>query len=325
LPARTDARGLLHAVESTIRNRRLFEEGAHVIVACSGGGDSVALLLALVALSDRLSLRVSCAAVDHGLRPEAKDEVAFVGAIAGAHGVPFYALAVDVGLGASVQAHARERRYAALLSLATSLGADCVATGHTLDDQAETVLSRLLRDGGLRGLSALLPRREDGVVRPLIDCSRASLRAYLSSKSQPFLEDPSNHDGRFERVRIRRELLPLLESIRPRATEKLALLADEARALTHDLEHEDARVRSLSDRLSLAELDLETDVVVTRAVVERARREGVDLARTQREALLRVVRTRRGRVSLADGVVFAVEDGELRLVRSAKVQGRGRR
>lgn len=324
MPARTDARELLHAVESTIRRRGLFGEGAHVLVACSGGGDSVGLLCALVRLRERLSLRLSCATVDHGLRPEAKDELAFVAAIAKAHDVPFYGLAVEVGPGASVQAQARERRYAALLQLAASIGAGHVATGHTIDDQAETVLSRLLRDGGLHGLSALLPRRDDGVVRPLIDCSRASLRAFLASESQQFVDDPSNQDGRFERVRIRNEVLPLLEAIRPRATEKLASLADEVRALEAMRERDGDRVRALGDRLSLAELADEPDDVVTRALVERARREGFDLARAQREALLRAVRARRGRVSLADGIVFEIDDGELRFVRSATARGRGR-
>ena len=201
-----------------------------MLVACSGGTDSSALLHVLWRL-DELELDLHAASVDHGLRAGASGDVAVARGLAERFGVPFACLEVRVPGGASVQAQAREARYRALLEHAAALGATRVAVGHTQDDQAETVLSRLLRGAGLTGLAGIMPLRPDGVVRPLIDAPRSAVRAHVARFELPHVADPSNRDPRFSRTRIRETLLPALAAENRAITAHLARLADEARVL----------------------------------------------------------------------------------------------
>lgn len=219
-------------VRRSLRERDLVRRGDHVLVACSGGADSTALLHVLHRLRGELGISLCAASVDHGLRPESASEVQEVGAFAGSLGVPFYPTRVEVPKeGASLQARARELRYRALQEVAASSSANCIAVGHTLDDQAETVLARILRGTGIRGLAGIEARRADGVVRPLIDCRRADVRAYAVQRGLPFVDDPSNHQRTFERVRIRHELLPVLVAEDQSLVEHLGALGDEAAEL----------------------------------------------------------------------------------------------
>lgn len=224
-------------VRRTLRERALVFPGDHVLVACSGGPDSTALLHVMHRLRGELGITLCAASVDHGLRPESASEVERVGAFAGSLGVPFYSTRVEVPReGASMQARARQLRYRALHDIAMSHGAARIAVGHTQDDQAETVLARLLRGAGLRGLVGIEARRQDGVIRPLIDCRRAEVRAYAEQRALPFFDDPSNRLRRFERARIRHEVLPALESEDPRIVEHLCDLSDEVAELDAYLE-----------------------------------------------------------------------------------------
>jgi len=222
---------LFARVRRTIAERGLLERGERVLVACSGGPDSVVLLHVLHHLRRELGVSLEVASVDHGLRPEAAAEVEVVGDIAGGLGLPFHPLRADLAPEGSVQETARTARYALLTELARERGASRIAFGHTLDDQAETVLARVLRGAGVRGLGGIDPRRPDGVVRPLIDCRRAEVEAHLRRFALPALRDPSNRDPRFERVRIREEILPRMAAEDPRVALHLAALADEARGL----------------------------------------------------------------------------------------------
>jgi tRNA(Ile)-lysidine synthase len=235
-------------VRTTLLERGLFQGARRVLVACSGGPDSQALLHVLAALQREHGCVLMAAAVDHGLRPEAARELAGAERLARALGLPFHGLRVEVPPGASLQAQARAARYAALLACAHAHGAECVAVGHTLDDQAETVLARLLRGTGLEGLAAIEPRRADGVVRPLIDAPRALVHAYGAELALEAAHDPSNDDPRFLRVRIRHGLLPALARENPRLTQALANLADDAReaasALTQQAEELLSQARS---------------------------------------------------------------------------------
>ena len=199
-----------------------------MIIACSGGGDSVAMMLILARLAPERGLALSVATVDHGLRPESADEARFVGRLAAEAGLAHATLKVTVGAG-SVQAAARRARYGALRAHAQCLGTRHVAVGHTRDDQAETVLFRAVRGTGIEGLAAIAPARADGILRPILDCRRGALRAFLARRGVPFLEDPSNVDPRFARTQIR-ALWPSLEALDPRVTDHLAALADDARA-----------------------------------------------------------------------------------------------
>lgn len=213
-----------------MRERALLASGDHVLVACSGGPDSVGLTHAMASAAAELGIRITVASVDHGLRAEAKDDVAVAQALASDLGLPFHGLAVHVDAGDdSLQGAARDARYAALIALARDIGADRIAVGHTLDDQAETVLDRLLRGAGIRGVAGIAPAREDGVIRPLIDCRREDVHAYAQHHGLRFVRDRSNEDPRFRRVRIRSALLPRLADEDPAIAVHLAALADEAR------------------------------------------------------------------------------------------------
>jgi tRNA(Ile)-lysidine synthase len=224
---------LLRSAERLVLDERLFERGDVVLCACSGGPDSTALLHVLALLRRRLGHALVAHGVDHGLRPEAGAELsAFAGAVAGPLGVPFSVTRVDVAPGANLQARARAARHEALAKAADAAGARVVAIGHTADDRAETFLLRLLRGSGPRGL-AVLPPRSAGIVpgtvdlvRPLLGARRHEVLAHLRRHALPFAADPSNLDPRFSRVRVRRELLPLLEELSPGVVDHLSALAD---------------------------------------------------------------------------------------------------
>ncbi len=226
-----------------MRERALLSPGDHVLVACSGGPDSTVLLHVLQQLRTEFGITLCVASIDHGLRPESASEVEQVGAFASTLGVPFYSARVDLAKeGASLQARARELRYEALQEIARAHNVNRVAVGHTQDDQAETVLSRMLRGAGLRGLGGIAARRPDGVVRPLLDCSRDEVRTHAMERGLPFVDDPSNHQRGFERVRLRHEVLPALVAEDPQVVRHLCSLADEAADLNAYLE---ARLPSL--------------------------------------------------------------------------------
>jgi len=219
-------------VRRTVRERGLISAGDQVLVACSGGPDSTALAHVLHRLRSELGITLRIASIDHGLRPESASEVELVSALANSLGVPFHCSRVEVPReGASIQGRARELRYEALRGIAQAHGAVRIAVGHSQDDQAETVLARILRGTGLRGLGGIEPQRSDGVIRPLLDCRRSDIRAYVLDRGLAFVDDPSNHQRAFERVRIRHEVLPVLMAEDPRLVEHLGALGDEAAEL----------------------------------------------------------------------------------------------
>jgi len=223
---------MLSTIQRTIRKHALFGRGDLVIVAVSGGVDSMALLHALAKLAPRLGFGLEVATVDHGLRAEARAEGELVRGRAEALGLEWHGLRVDAAAArvgrASLQDAARRVRLGALEALAERRGAR-VALAHQADDQAETVLFRVVRGTGLRGLAGI-PYRRGPFVRPLLDVSRAEIARYAARNALPFVEDPSNVDPRFARARIRHRLLPLLAEENPRVREALIALAAEARA-----------------------------------------------------------------------------------------------
>ena len=192
-------------------------------LAVSGGPDSLALLL--LAARARPG-RVEAATVDHGLRPESASEAAEVAAICQDLGVPHFILPVQVGAGASVQARAREARYLALAGWARDRHLKAVATAHHLDDQAETLLMRLARGSGLRGLAAMRPSRSltEGVrlIRPLLGLRKDELVGVVEAAELRALDDPANGDERHDRTRVRR----LLEEMGWLSAERLARSAE---------------------------------------------------------------------------------------------------
>ena len=203
-------------VLESITRESLIPRGGRVIVALSGGGDSVALTLLLSELAERAAFKVvGVVHLNHQLRAGAPEDERFCRALADRLSLPCVVDRADVRGRAkqeriSIEEAGHRARHAFFKDVAITLEADRIATAHTRDDQAETYLMRLLRGAGPDGLSGIHPRSGD-VVRPLLDVSRSDLREYLAGHGQAFQEDETNHDVAITRNRIRHELIPFLE------------------------------------------------------------------------------------------------------------------
>ncbi len=229
----------LTKVKDTIKKYDMLNPGDRVVVAVSGGPDSVCLLSVLQAFAKDLSLALYVAHLDHLFRGrESASEAQFVARLAEKMGIPATVEQFDVPAfcrerGLSSQAGARDVRYRFLYRVAETVGASRIATGHTATDQAETLLMRLLRGAGIAGLSAIPPVREK-IIRPLINVTREEVLEYLRSSGLEYVSDPSNVMPVYTRNRIRMEVLPVLKQFNPRIVETLAseaaLLRDESEA-----------------------------------------------------------------------------------------------
>jgi tRNA(Ile)-lysidine synthase len=216
----------------------LFKPGLRLAVGVSGGADSVALLCALAERAGELGLVVHVAHLHHGLRgAEAGGDLEFARGLAAGLSLPFHEERVDAeheasAASESIETAARRLRYGWFRRLMGSGEVDAVATAHTLDDQAETVLGKFLRGAWTEGLSGIHPAvefPEGRILRPLLGATRAEVEAYLSALGQGWREDSSNRDPAYTRNRIRHELLPLLEGWNPQLREHLAQMAELAR------------------------------------------------------------------------------------------------
>ena len=230
---------LLTLVKRTLSRECSLPRGTHVLLAVSGGPDSMAMLHALSMLREPFGLVLSAHGVDHGLRAGAADELELARAFAEKLGVPYSTSRLKLAKAGNLQARAREARYASLRRRAAALGASLIATAHHADDRAETVLLRLLRGSGIAGLG-VLPVHAKDLLRPLIRATRADIEAHLYRHRIPFSNDPSNRDPRFLRVRVRSQLMPLLAELSPAIVQHLTRLADEA--LAYSLSVGDRRV-----------------------------------------------------------------------------------
>ncbi len=216
---------IINKIKHTISRYSMITHGDRIVVAVSGGPDSVCLLSILNELKDELGIELIVAHLDHGLRPhEDADETRFVESLANALVLPFVTdqagseMEMEKG---SLEEKARDVRYRFLEDVKKRLSARKIAVGHTLNDQAETVLMRLLRGSGPAGLSGIPPCRDDTIIRPLIQINRAEILSYLGSKGLKYMTDSSNLETRFLRNRIRSHLLPQLEEYQPRIIEVL--------------------------------------------------------------------------------------------------------
>jgi tRNA(Ile)-lysidine synthase len=226
---RTDARAALAALGAAVAGqaRRLIPDGSPLVVAVSGGADSMALLAGIDEIRRRRRWEVVVAHLDHALREGSDADAQFVAEAAASRGLPFRGSRVDVRALAdaehrSVEEAGREARYRFLATVARELSADArIATGHTADDNVETVLLNLLRGSGLAGLRGI-PERRGNVVRPLLTARRERLRDLLRSAAVAWREDPSNADPGYARNRVRHELLPVLVRVHPGAHAALA-------------------------------------------------------------------------------------------------------
>jgi tRNA(Ile)-lysidine synthase len=219
-------------------NDALFRPGMRVAVAVSGGADSVALLIALLERGAGLGLVLSIAHVNHGLRGDDADaDEAFVRRLSAAHNLEFLLHRCDtraaaLANGEGIEEAARNLRYGFFRELLAGHQVDAVATGHTLDDQAETVLLKLLRGAWTEGLGGIHPVYDvqgGRILRPLLGAGHLEVEAYLRERHQPWREDASNRDPGFTRNRLRHQLLPALREYNPRIAGQLATLSAIAR------------------------------------------------------------------------------------------------
>ncbi len=208
-PAVAAVRGAVRAGLAAI------DHGTPLLVACSGGADSLALAAGVAAVTARTGRRsgrwIGAAVVDHGLQPGSAEQAAAAAELLDKIGLPATVLTVQVDGGGGLEAAARRARYAALSAARPSPDA-LVLLGHTRDDQAETVLLGLGRGSGPRSIAGMR-RLDPPWLRPLLDLPRATTRAACAAQGLPAWEDPHNSDPRFVRVRLRREALPLLEDV----------------------------------------------------------------------------------------------------------------
>ena len=202
----------------------IFEPGERVVVAVSGGPDSLALLSVLREILPAVPLHLTVAHFDHGWRPDSQDDRDFVASMAATWGYEFQTARAANGT-PHTESAARTARYAFLRRTAAETNSTAIAMGHSQDDQVETLLLHLLRGSGSRGLGAMR-RRDRDLARPLLDISRHEIEAYLARLHLAPRRDPSNEDARFTRNRLRQQLLPAIDAFDPAARELLARTAD---------------------------------------------------------------------------------------------------
>lgn len=281
MPAAEAARPISLASSETLFESLTFH--AHVALAVSGGGDSTALmwLAARWAGALRHPPKISVLTVDHGLRIEAKAECRQVTAWAEALGLTSHILTWTGEKPATgLQAKARALRYGLMRDWCRAQGATLLVTAHTREDQAETFLMRLARGSGIRGLAAMRPDETGALLleRPFLGTSRAALRATLTAAGHPWIEDPSNADDRFERVRLRKALFGLGElGLTPEAIARSAARLERAliplEGLTRDFIARHVEVRpegfAMVDLMAMRKLDDEVAISVLERLLTR--------------------------------------------------------
>jgi len=248
---------MIHLFLQTIDRYKMLEKGDRVLLAVSGGPDSVAMAHLFFEIREVRALSLFMAHLNHGLRGEESDgDESFVRDLARTLRIPLEVERRDLSShtpeGGSVEEKAREARYRFFNRIAGERKLSKIATGHTRNDQAETLLLRLFRGAGLEGLSAISPVREGQIIRPLIDCSRDEILDYLDRGNRPFRMDSSNADRSYPRNRIRHEIIPLLqkyfnENIIESLAKTARILREEKESLIRDTETDLAQVLSLEE------------------------------------------------------------------------------
>jgi tRNA(Ile)-lysidine synthase len=265
--SRTPDNMVVSAIERAL-SRASVRRGASILVGLSGGADSVALFSALIELRERLGLKLAAAHLNHRIRGlEADRDEAFVRDLCARARIElFVERAEGLDSAGNLEERAREVRRAFLLRVADQLGADFVALGHHRDDQAETVLMRLMRGAGVAGLTAMAERGPGRLIRPMLSLSRTEIREYLDARGLMFVEDSSNSSRGILRNRIRADLMPMLErEYAPGLGERLAELAGEMRSLDELVTAIAARELDAM-RVGGGELDVSGFSAVNRAV-----------------------------------------------------------
>lgn len=206
------------------KDNGLFSYGDHVQVACSGGSDSVSLLLLLVQTMDLFGIKVYCTHIDHGLRDSSSGDAMFVDELCTRLGVPFTCLRINDKPYGNLENWARDRRRDLLAQNARDCLQNKTALAHNANDRAETLLHNIARGSGLHGAANMSPMT-GAVVRPLLFAQKNQILEFLSQAGQDFVTDETNADTDFSRNRIRHNVIPQLEEIFPKATANIARFA----------------------------------------------------------------------------------------------------
>ena len=320
-----------NAVRDSLRG---LGSGSLVLVACSGGADSLSLAAALAFVAPRERLRAGGVTVDHGLQAGSADRARDVAAALTRLGLdPVDCVPISVprnGKQGGPEAAARTARYDALAAVAERTGATAILLGHTLDDQAETVLLGLARGSGARALAGMAARR-DRYRRPLLNVRRATTRAACAALDLPVWDDPHNTSPRFARARVRHEVMPVLEAaLGPGVAEALARTAGQLRAdadfldVLAEMEAERAcagRTTLLTEHLAALPPALRTRVLHGAAVAAGCPAGALTAGHVEQlEALVTRWRGQRW-VDLPGGVRGLRRDGQLRLTRDSALAG----
>ncbi len=268
---------LYKKVEETVLRRDMLREGERVVAGVSGGPDSVFLLYAIVHLRKRLGLEVFVANVDHGLRGRAsRTDSEFTRGLAEKLGLICIHTRIEhkkggAGKRLSVEEYFRERRYNFFVSACQELRADAIATGHTLDDQAETVMMRILKGSTVKGLSGVAPvGRRAGlkVVRPLIEMEKEEIVCFLTESGIPYRVDRTNRDEKYLRNAVRLSVMPFLSGYNPKLKRSLARMADSLREDRAFIESEKRKKALLKKDGSCCVIELK-DIVVQPSALRR--------------------------------------------------------
>ena len=268
---------MLNKLQLFITEQELVQPGDEVICAVSGGADSVALLFALYLLKEKLQIRLSAAHFNHHLRgAESDQDQTFVEDFCSRYDIPLYKGGAAVETGPKgLEAAARDARYGYLKTLPGR-----IATAHTADDNAETVLMHLIRGTGLKGLGGIAPK-SGKLIRPMLTVTRQDVMAFLQEWNLPHVEDQSNHTDQFLRNRLRHHVMPLLNRENPRLAENVSAMAMQLRQEEHYL----SRQVELTDRVSvLREMD---PALRNRALESFLRQQGVKEPQREQIQLLK--------------------------------------
>lgn len=222
---------ILETFKKTIREYNLLEKRDKILIAYSGGLDSTGLLTLLLELRNEWAFRLFLGHFNHKLRRSADEDEKFVWQVAQKFSIPLFVCRKDVrsyarSRGINLEEAGRELRYDFLKKTALEIGKAKIATGHTMNDQAETFLMRLMRGSGLRGLGGIFPVKDEMIIRPLIQIEREEIEPYLKKKKMPSRIDETNFDRRFLRNRIRLDLIPnIRKNFEPQIVSQLGRVA----------------------------------------------------------------------------------------------------
>ncbi len=272
---------LTYKILNTINHYGMFKRGDKILVAVSGGPDSACLIHILNGLKDRLGIELSIAHMDHGIRgAESRRDAQFVRKLAKSLGIKFAYKKLNpkrTKSKLSLEEYLREKRYKFFKKAGAKLGANTVATAHTLDDQAETVMMRIIKGASLKGIVGIHPVRFDGSVkfiRPLIETEKKDVVKYLKNEKIPFRIDRTNLEDRFLRNRVRNKILPYLAKVNPRVKRSLFNLAENLREDYEFIEEEKKKRKSLiKSRKSLHYIGLSDILLQPRALRKEIVRE----------------------------------------------------